>query len=58
MYTLLYIKQVKNKDILYSAGNSTQYSVTTYMEHIKRSSAQERVDGIVKPHWDNTSQGH
>ena len=28
------------------------------MEHIKRSSAQERVDGIVKPHWDNTSQGH
>ena len=58
MYTLLYIKQVKNKDILYSAGNSTQYSVTTYMEHIKGSSPQERADGIVKPHWANTSQGY
>ena len=30
-YTLLYIKQVTNKDLLYSTGNSTQYSVITYM---------------------------
>ena len=31
VYTLLYIKQVTNKDLLYSTGNSTQYSVMTYM---------------------------
>ena len=31
LYTLLYIKQVINKDLLYSTGNSTQYSVITYM---------------------------
>ena len=31
MYTLLYIKQITNKDLLYSTGNSTQYSVMTYM---------------------------
>ena len=28
MYTLLY---TSNKDLLYSTGNSTQYSVITYM---------------------------
>ena len=26
MYTLLYTKQITNKDLLYSTGNSTQYS--------------------------------
>ena len=26
-YTLLCIKQVTNKDLLYSTGNSTQYSI-------------------------------
>ena len=31
IYTLLCIKQVTNKDLLYSAGNSTQYSVITYV---------------------------
>ena len=31
MYTLLYIKYINNKDLLYSTGNSTQYSVITYM---------------------------
>ena len=31
IYTLLYIKQITNKDLLYSTGNSTQYSVMTYM---------------------------
>ena len=31
MNTLLYIKQITNKDLLYSTGNSTQYSVMTYM---------------------------
>ena len=27
----LYIKQIINKDLLYSTGNSTQYSEITYM---------------------------
>ena len=31
IYTLLYIKQITNKHLLYSTGNSTQYSVMTYM---------------------------
>ena len=31
IYTLLYIKQITNKDLLYSAGHSTQYSVMAYM---------------------------
>ena len=31
VYTLLYVKQITNKDLLYSIGNSTQYSVMTYM---------------------------
>ena len=30
--TLLNIKQITNKDMLYSTGNSPQYSVMTYME--------------------------
>ena len=30
-YTLLYIKQITNKDLLYMTGNSTQYSVMAYM---------------------------
>ena len=29
--TLLYIKQITNKHLLYSTGNSTQYSLMTYM---------------------------
>ena len=32
LYMLLYIKQVNNKDLLYSTGNYTQYFVITYME--------------------------
>ena len=33
IYTLLIlcIKQITNEDLLYSTGNSTQYSVMTYM---------------------------
>ena len=31
IYTLLYIKQITDKDLWYSTGNSTQYSVVTYM---------------------------
>ena len=31
IYTLLYIKQITNKNLLYSTENSTQYSVMTYM---------------------------
>ena len=30
IYTLLYVKQITNKDLLYGTGNSTQYTVTTY----------------------------
>ena len=29
MYTLLYLKWITNKDLLYSTGNSAQYYVTT-----------------------------
>ena len=31
IYTLLYIKQITNKDLLYSTENSTQYSRVAYM---------------------------
>ena len=31
IYTLLYIKQVGNMNLLHSTGNSTQYSVMTNM---------------------------
>ena len=31
IHTVLYIKQISNKDLLYSRGKSTQYCVTTYM---------------------------
>ena len=33
IYTLIiYIKQITNKDLLYSKQNATQYSVKAYME--------------------------
>ena len=31
IHTLLYIREIINKDLLYSTGNVTQYSVITYM---------------------------
>ena len=31
IHTLLYIKKINNKDLTYSTGNYTQYSVITYM---------------------------
>ena len=31
IYTVLYIKQITNKDLLYRPGNSAQYSVMAYM---------------------------
>ena len=31
IYTLLYIKSITNKNLLYSTGNSTQRSVMDYM---------------------------
>ena len=31
IYTLLYVKQIINKDLRYSTRNSTQYSVMAYM---------------------------
>ena len=30
-HTPLCVRQITNKDLLYSAGNSTQYPVTAYM---------------------------
>ena len=30
MFTLLYIKQITNKDLVYSTGNFIQYAVITY----------------------------
>ena len=30
-YTLLFIKELTNKDLLYTTGNSTQYSIMIYM---------------------------
>ena len=38
IYPLLYIKLLTNKNLLYSTGNSTQYSVMTYIgiEYKKR----------------------
>ena len=40
IYTLLYTKQIINKDLLYSTGNSTQYSVITYM---RKESKKEQI---------------
>ena len=31
LYTLLYLKWITNKDLLYNTGNLAQYYVTTYM---------------------------
>ena len=31
IHTLLHTKQIVNKDLLYNAGNSTQYSIITSM---------------------------
>ena len=31
IYRQLHIKQITNKDLLYSTGNSAQYSVMAYM---------------------------
>ena len=38
-----YLKQVVNKDILYSTANSTQYSVVTYIEK----ESKKRVDMFI-----------
>ena len=32
MYTQLYLKQITNKDLLYSTGNSAQCYVAAYIE--------------------------
>ena len=38
IYTLLFIKQITNKNLLYSTGNSTQHSVMTYIgKELKKS---------------------
>ena len=45
IFTLLYIKQIANKNLLYSTGNSTQYSVMAYMG---KESEKERIDVYVE----------
>ena len=38
IYTLTYINQVTNKDLLYSSGNSTKYCAMAYMgKHLENS---------------------
>ena len=38
IYTLLYLKQITNRNLLYSMGNSTEYSLTIYQEqNLKKS---------------------
>ena len=32
LYTVIYLNYTINKNLLYSTGNSTQYSVMTYLE--------------------------
>ena len=32
VYTLLYLKRITNKDLLYSTGNPAQYYVAAWME--------------------------
>ena len=36
IYILLYIKQITNKDLLYTTGNSTQCSVMAYMGKVSK----------------------
>ena len=31
IYTLVYIRKITNKDLLYSTGNTNQYTVMGYM---------------------------
>ena len=31
MYTLIYVRWITNKDLLYNTGNSTQYSLMAYL---------------------------
>ena len=45
MYTLLYIKQITNKDLLCRIGNSAQHSVKTKM---RTEFAKEQIHGNVK----------
>ena len=40
IYTLLYVKQITNKDLLYSTGNCTQYFVITY----KGKKSEKKID--------------
>ena len=44
IYILLYIKYITNKDLLYSTGNSTQYSAVT---HMGKESKKIRVDTCI-----------
>ena len=32
IHTLLYVRLITNKDVLYSTGNPTQYSLIIYMD--------------------------
>ena len=44
IYTILYIKQVTNKNLMYSTRNSAQYTVLTYMgKESKKEWIQEHI---------------
>ena len=45
VYTLLYITQTSNENLLHSIGTSTQYSVMSYMEI---ESYKERICGYIQ----------
>ena len=53
IYTLRYIKQITNKDLLYSTGSSTQYSVMAYMgkESKKKKSGYMEKKNVVILWW-------
>ena len=44
VYTLLYIKQITNKDRLYSTGNYTQYFVIMYRGKESEEESEEVID--------------
>ena len=46
IHTLLYIRQIGNKDLLHSTGNPTQYSVITCM----RKESENRIDKFIYMH--------
>ena len=51
MYTLLYIKYITNKNLLYSTENPTQHSIMTYMgKEPKKEWICVYVEKVMAPH--------